>query len=77
MPIYDYRCASCGGTFETLTRTDAPVPACPSCKASDVRRLLPLVAAPIRTSGADAACDDGACASPGGGCGGGACARLN
>lgn len=31
MPLYDFRCESCGRTFEELGAADAPAPACPGC----------------------------------------------
>ena len=41
MPIYEYRCESCGERFEKLVRLDAPTPECPSCGADDeVKKLV-------------------------------------
>ena len=40
MPIYEYRCAQCASEFELLVLRTSPVPACPSCRSSDVERLL-------------------------------------
>lgn len=41
MPLYDYRCAGCGRTFEALLdRWDAPSPACPECGAIRTERQL-------------------------------------
>ena len=73
MPLYEYRCGDCGQQFEALVpagRADAET--CPDC-GSQVRRLLSLVAAPVRGS-------DGA-AMPvmgrsGAGCCGGACGNC-
>ncbi|MDH7568763.1 MAG: zinc ribbon domain-containing protein [Armatimonadota bacterium] len=42
MPLYEFRCSSCGHLFETLVRTMA-VPgdlACPRCGNKKVQRLL-------------------------------------
>jgi putative FmdB family regulatory protein len=39
MPIYEYRCESCGHEFEQLIRT-GDTPACPSCKGQTLARLL-------------------------------------
>ena len=39
MPLYDFRCRSCGDEFERLVRKDETVE-CPSCRAQDVERLL-------------------------------------
>ena len=39
MPIFEYRCSSCGEEFESLVRgTD--VPRCPRCGGEDLQRLL-------------------------------------
>ena len=40
MPIYEYRCEKCDGTFEEyLSTSDKPTPPCPKCGAKDVTRL--------------------------------------
>lgn len=66
MPLYEYRCHSCGARFERLVRgtmaaADANTPhaaiSCPQCASEEVTRLLSAFA---RTS---AACDP----APGGG----------
>jgi putative FmdB family regulatory protein len=31
MPIYEYRCATCGGRVEVLIRSAGTVPVCPEC----------------------------------------------
>jgi putative FmdB family regulatory protein len=71
VPLYDYRCAGCGREFEALVATAAQADQerCPGCGA-EARRLLSLVAAPVRGH-------DGATApSPGGGCCGGVCGHC-
>lgn len=41
MPIYEFRCPSCGHRFERLQKMDAPDPeACPSCGAAPVQRQV-------------------------------------
>jgi putative FmdB family regulatory protein len=40
MPIYDFRCKSCGNEFEALSRPQDPPIACPSCKSNDLEKLL-------------------------------------
>ena len=41
MPIYEYRCADCGHTFEEIQQFSDPDPeTCPSCEAKAVKRLL-------------------------------------
>jgi putative FmdB family regulatory protein len=39
MPIYDYRCSSCGESFEALTGPDEKI-TCVKCKSKKVKRLL-------------------------------------
>ncbi|HIF05488.1 MAG TPA: zinc ribbon domain-containing protein [Gemmatimonadetes bacterium] len=41
MPIYEYRCESCGNEFETLV-LGQDEPECPSCKSHDLEKLLSL-----------------------------------
>jgi putative FmdB family regulatory protein len=48
MPLYDYQCAACAGTFELLTAFDAR-PACPQCGSPNMERLLSAPAAPGQT----------------------------
>jgi putative FmdB family regulatory protein len=43
MPIYDFRCESCGAEFEELVPA-GELPPCPSCGAPEPRRLLSQVA---------------------------------
>lgn len=41
MPIFEYRCASCGERFESLrSRADKADPSCPRCGKGKVERLL-------------------------------------
>jgi putative FmdB family regulatory protein len=41
MPIFEYRCASCGKRFESLqSRADEASPFCPQCGAAGVERQL-------------------------------------
>jgi putative FmdB family regulatory protein len=39
VPIYEFSCRRCGERFEELVRA-GETPACPSCSAADVERLL-------------------------------------
>ena len=43
MPMYEYRCRSCGHYFEALVRGLAPPP-CPACEGQDLERLLSMFA---------------------------------
>jgi len=47
MPIYEYRCADCGATFEALVRASRVV-TCPQCGGSSLDKLL---SAPTLLSG--------------------------
>lgn len=41
MPIYEYRCADCGHTFEEIQQFSDPDPdRCPSCGGDEVGRLV-------------------------------------
>lgn len=41
MPIYEYRCDTCGHYLDALQKiADAPLRDCPSCEASALRRLV-------------------------------------
>ncbi|MDR1597263.1 MAG: zinc ribbon domain-containing protein, partial [Treponema sp.] len=40
MPIYEYRCRSCGGSFEvTQSMKDDPLKICPTC-GKEIRRVI-------------------------------------
>ncbi|HET8787307.1 MAG TPA: zinc ribbon domain-containing protein, partial [Actinomycetes bacterium] len=50
MPLYEYHCADCGHQFEALVPAGrADDETCPDC-GTQARRLLSLVAAPVRGS---------------------------
>ena len=41
MPIYEYRCESCGHEFDALQKlSDNPLQDCPDCDAPSLRRLI-------------------------------------
>ncbi|MGH9228168.1 MAG: FmdB family zinc ribbon protein [Acidimicrobiales bacterium] len=68
MPLYDFRCRTCGDTFElrrSMAEADAPAP-CPEGHL-DTIKLVPLVAVGRRASAGPAS------TAAGGGCCGGAC----
>jgi putative FmdB family regulatory protein len=46
MPLYDFRCRSCGETFEARTSVDA-LPGCPHCGADETERQLTSFAGPF------------------------------
>lgn len=41
MPIYEYRCQSCGHEFETIQKvSDAPLTTCPACSQESLRKKV-------------------------------------
>jgi len=65
MPIYEYLCAGCSGTFEELVRGEQDAVSCPDCGGSTVTKLLSSFATPrpVMAGGGGG----------GGGCCGGSC----
>lgn len=51
MPIYEYRCESCGHQFEKMVKMGAQAPACPECAAADVRKLISASSFHLKGSG--------------------------
>ncbi|HEY4088764.1 MAG TPA: zinc ribbon domain-containing protein [Bryobacteraceae bacterium] len=52
MPIYEYRCQSCGKKFETLQKfSDEPLTVHPECGGGPVERLLSAPALQFKGSG--------------------------
>lgn len=43
MPIYDFRCTTCGQTSELLVRSST-VPTCPQCASTALERQVSLTA---------------------------------
>jgi putative FmdB family regulatory protein len=43
VPLFDFRCKSCGNLFETLVRA-GNAPGCPACGAVDLEKQLPTFA---------------------------------
>ncbi|MCU7960721.1 MAG: zinc ribbon domain-containing protein [gamma proteobacterium symbiont of Bathyaustriella thionipta] len=51
MPIYEYRCSSCGHELEALQKiSDAPLQECPACEKTTLNKLIS--AAGFRLKGA-------------------------
>ncbi|MDD2885039.1 MAG: zinc ribbon domain-containing protein [Dechloromonas sp.] len=52
MPIYEYRCDSCGFQKEHLQKmSDAPIAACPSCGQTTYGKLLSAAGFQLKGSG--------------------------
>ncbi|MDR0966458.1 MAG: zinc ribbon domain-containing protein [Myxococcales bacterium] len=78
MPIYEYKCETCGHDFEELVRGCESV-SCPHCQVGDVRRKLSTFAkksggdSETFTSQPSASSSSGKC----GGCSGGSCSSCH
>jgi putative FmdB family regulatory protein len=56
MPIYDYRCESCGEAFSAKHGFDDPIPVCPACGQAQVKRIItsaPAIARGVLTLAGD------------------------
>jgi putative FmdB family regulatory protein len=75
MPIYEYRCESCSGKFEVLTRFAERDKAqvCPSCESTKTRVLVSSFAYAGGAGSSLESMDFGSAESTGGGCCGGSC----
>lgn len=70
MPIFAYRCRSCGHQFETLVMS-GETPVCKTCESADLEQQLSLIASPNKGGEIDAA-PMKTCGMDGGMCCGGA-----
>lgn len=61
MPLFEYRCASCGEQFEFLTRSGV-APACPKCGGESLEKQLSVFAVGAPSPGGARAADDSPCA---------------
>jgi len=52
MPIYEYRCSSCGTEHEVLQKfSDAPLSVCPACQKSTLTKLVSAAGFQLKGSG--------------------------
>lgn len=52
MPIYEYRCNSCGSEKEHLQKiNDAPISVCPACGSNDYCKLISAAGFQLKGSG--------------------------
>jgi len=72
VPIFEYACSSCGGSFELLVRGGTRV-ACPSCSSEAVVKKLSLFAAHTKKAAAVPSCHTGGEGCDLGRCGSGFC----
>jgi putative FmdB family regulatory protein len=73
MPLYEYRCESCAGKFEVLTRfaeRDA-AQVCPACESTKTRVLVSSFA--VAGGGVESSASEFTGKASGGGCCGGSC----
>jgi putative FmdB family regulatory protein len=47
MPLFAYRCRSCGEAFQTLVMS-GETPVCKACESADLEQQLSLIAAPAK-----------------------------
>jgi putative FmdB family regulatory protein len=40
MPIFEFKCGSCGNEFEKLIRSSSSTPECPSCQSGNLEKKL-------------------------------------
>lgn len=73
MPIYEYKCADCGNSFEELVSSHgAPVQPCPACGSRQTEKLLSVFSGHMGGK-SEPGCAS-SCAAPGGACpSGGTC----
>lgn len=52
MPIYEYRCSSCGHELEALQKfSDAPLTACPACSKDSLVKLVSAAGFQLKGTG--------------------------
>ena len=52
MPIYEYRCTSCGHELEALQKiTESPLVNCPSCRTDSLTKLVSAAGFQLKGSG--------------------------
>ena len=52
MPIYEYRCQSCGHEFETMQKmSEARLTDCPECGRSELKKLVSAAGFKLKGSG--------------------------
>ena len=73
MPIYEYKCSTCGGDFELLVRSETEV-TCPECGSSRIDKKFSVFASHVSHSeNAEPLCHTGMGGCDLGKCGSGMC----
>ncbi len=54
MPLYDYRCETCGSTFEARHGFHESAPPCPQCDSAEVKRIITNAPATLQGMSANA-----------------------
>ena len=69
MPLYEYRCKSCGQTFEKMMRWSEAerVQVCPSCQSQNTQKKVSIVASSSSSMGMTSFSSSSSCGSGGGG----------
>lgn len=70
MPLYEFACAKCSGSFEELVAStrETPKVTCPQCGSTEVRKRVSTFASRVGRPAAESACATGGCC-PNGSCG--------
>jgi putative FmdB family regulatory protein len=76
MPLFEYRCESCGHRFEQLTRAGV-APACPKCQGERLEKQLSTFAVSVQGPSGSSIRSDSPCASCGVPGGPGACGMAH
>ncbi len=74
MPVFEYRCKSCGATYDVYHRSREIIEdvVCPSCSSPEHTKLFSAPSLSLGTSAAGARSEGPSC-DEGGGCCGGSC----
>jgi putative FmdB family regulatory protein len=78
MPIYEYRCEACGGSFEKLVPSHrAPMPDCPGCGSNRTRKMISRIGGILSGSARRSSCpESSACPASSRACADGNCPGL-
>lgn len=68
MPLYEYRCNTCGDEFEKMLRFSEAdrLPVCPKCASPDTQKRLSRVVSFGTSSSGSGSSSGGSCGSSGG-----------